>query len=150
MELPQIEKVPSIATVMTPFPFTVGVDASISEAEALMMEHDIRHIPVEDADHRLMGVVTERDIALLVDTSMPPEERAQIPVRRVFVDEPYVVDMSESLGVVTAHMASEHIGSALVVRDGRLAGIFTATDACRVLAAVLHEHHPAKGPESAA
>ena len=33
---------------------------------------------------------------------------------------------------VLLHMADEHIGCALVVKDGRLAGIFTTTDACRV------------------
>jgi hypothetical protein len=29
-------------------------------------------------------------------------------------------------------MAGEHIGSALITRHGRLVGIFTATDACRI------------------
>jgi CBS domain-containing protein len=31
-------------------------------------------------------------------------------------------------------MVDKHIGSALIVEDGKLLGIFTAMDACRVLA----------------
>ena len=34
-------------------------------------------------------------------------------------------------------MAGRHIGSALVVKGEKLAGIFTMTDACRVLADLL-------------
>jgi CBS domain-containing protein len=36
-------------------------------------------------------------------------------------------------------MAEHRLGSALVVRKGKLVGVFTVTDACRVLAGWLRE-----------
>jgi hypothetical protein len=35
---------------------------------------------------------------------------------------------------VVRHTVDKHIGSALILEDGKLLGIFTAMDACRVLA----------------
>jgi CBS domain-containing protein len=52
-------------------------------------------------------------------------------VRDAYRPQPYVVDVSTQLDVVLDHMATHHIGSALVTKRGRLVGIFTATDACR-------------------
>ena len=53
-------------------------------------------------------------------------------MRDVFVTDAYVVEGSESLDLVLEQMARKHIGSALVIRDGLLVGILTATDACRL------------------
>ena len=39
-------------------------------------------------------------------------------------------------------MAEQRMGSALVVRRGKLVGVFTVTDACRLLAAWLRERFP--------
>ena len=50
-----------ISGVMTPNPLTLPAEASVYEAALLIANRGIRHIPVCD-DHRLMGVVTERDL----------------------------------------------------------------------------------------
>ncbi len=50
-----------ISGVMTPNPLTLPAEASVYEAALLIANSGIRHIPVCD-DHRLMGVVTERDL----------------------------------------------------------------------------------------
>ena len=44
----------------------------------------------------------------------------------------------------------EHIGSALVVKGGKLAGIFTMTDACRSFGEFLRSIFPDTGKDSAA
>ena len=46
----------------------------------------------------------------------------------------YVVDLEQPLREVLRHMAERHIGAAVITAHGRLAGIFTATDACRAFA----------------
>jgi CBS domain-containing protein len=48
------------------------------------------------------------------------------------------VDVGTSLFVVASLMAEKRVGSVLVTELGRLTGIFTTTDACRVLAELLH------------
>jgi CBS domain-containing protein len=67
------------------------------------------------------------------------------------VDDCYSVDLDARLVDVLSHMANHHIGAALVTKEGRLAGIFTAADACRVFAEYLAKQFnpPTDDPEAA-
>jgi acetoin utilization protein AcuB len=116
---------------MTPFPHSVKTEDPLIRAQALMAEHEIRHLAVTEDDH-LVGVLTDRDLkrALDPDLGLPP--KAELLVRDVFVTDAYVVEGGEPLDLVLDHMATNHIGSALVTRDGLLVGILTATDSCRL------------------
>jgi acetoin utilization protein AcuB len=97
-----------------------------------MVEHQLRHLPVKDGN-KLVGLLTDRDLkrALDPDLGLPPKE--QLFVRDIYIPDAYVVDASEPLDLVLDHLASHHIGSALVTSNGRLVGIFTMVDACRIL-----------------
>ena len=121
---------------MTAFPYSVDVDDPIASARALMAQHDIRHVPVKE-DGELVGVITQRDIAVRLGLTPSADDQAALTVRQVYVPRPFVVELGAPLSEVAAEMARRHIGSALVVKKGRLAGIFTATDACRVLGMLL-------------
>ncbi|GAC1425556.1 MAG: hypothetical protein NVSMB57_16950 [Actinomycetota bacterium] len=48
---------------MTSNPVSVLPDASIEEATKVMLEHGFRHLPIIDEDHKLLGVVSMRDLA---------------------------------------------------------------------------------------
>ena len=135
---------PSMGSVMTPFPYFVTSDESLLRARTLMVEHAVRHLPVKDAD-TLVGVLTDRDIkrALDPDLGLPPKE--ELFVRDVFLRNAYVVDLHEPLDGVLDHMHQHHIGSALVTKADRLVGIFTTMDACRVFCQHLRSLFPA-GP----
>ena len=50
---------------MSPFPYSDAIDAPILEARKLMLEHHVRHSPVT-RDHELKGIITDRDIKLLL------------------------------------------------------------------------------------
>jgi CBS domain-containing protein len=139
-------RLPQILAYMTPFPYSVDVDAPLAEAHAFLRERHIRHLPVTERGE-LVGVLTDRDIKLALgpDLGSPPER--ELAVRDVFQPEAYVVDAGAPLVTVAATMAERHLGSALVTRGGKLVGIFTTTDACRALARVLREQHPDPGPD---
>ena len=51
--------------------------------------------------------------------------------------DPYVVAFNTPLSEVVAQMALRHIGSAIVTRRGKLAGILSAMDVCRIFAEYL-------------
>lgn len=140
---------PQILAYMTPFPYSVDVDAPLAEAHAFLRERHIRHLPVTERGE-LVGVLTDRDIKLALgpDLGSPPER--ELAVRDVFQPDSYVVDAGAPLESVAETMAVRHLGSALVTRADKLVGIFTATDACRALARVLREQHPDPGPDVAA
>lgn len=140
---------PQILAFMTPFPFSIDIEAPLAEAHAFLRERQIRHLPVT-RDGVLAGVLTDRDIKLALgpDLGSPPER--ELKVSDVYQPDSYVVDAGARLEDVAEAMAERHVGSALVTRGGKLVGIFTTTDACRALARVLRGQHPDGGPDHVA
>ena len=124
----------TIESVMHPFPFSIGASLTVDKAIELMQEHNIRHLPVQDAG-KLVGIITDRDInfALRIDNCEPEHLR----VRDVHTADPYAVTPDTPVYQVAAKMAHDHIGCALVVDKNNLVGIFTTVDACRLLSEVL-------------
>jgi len=125
-----VQKIPSIQTVMTPFPYSVDADAPLRMARQMMIQHEVRHLPVTRAG-RLDGVLTDRDLKRALDPSLGLPPKNELLVDDAMVHDAYVVETTESLDRVLLEMADSHIGSALVVKGAKLVGIFTATDACR-------------------
>jgi CBS domain-containing protein len=60
-----------VRDIMTASPRCLTADASVSDAIRLMLEADLACLPVVDAEGKLAGIVTQRDLI----------ERAQMPVR---------------------------------------------------------------------
>lgn len=123
------KRIPKMSEVMTPFPWSVGLNDSLLRARSIMVEHGIRHLPVTK-DGQLVGVVTDRDIHLVESVFTDVKERQALTVNDLSVVDTFSVELAEGLDVVLREMADRHIGSALVVRDQKLVGIFTVTDAC--------------------
>ncbi len=132
---------PQLTSVMTPFPYSVDLDTPLEEAMALMEEHDVRHLPVTEA-HELVGVITERDMHLLQVSSSHGGKAGDLKVKDVYITDAYVVDLAEPLDNVLMTMAAKHIGSAIITRKGKLAGVFTSTDACRCFSEYIRERFP--------
>ena len=149
MDLWKGERRPTIKLVMTPFPHSVDIDDPVTRAEEIMREHDVRHVPVEEGG-KLVGVATHRDTVRLVNPALDEHSRQRIRVRQVYTPNPYVVDLHAPLDRVLLEMAERHIGSALVVRKDKLVGIFTVTDACRVLARLVRLQFNPSGGDNAA
>jgi acetoin utilization protein AcuB len=136
-----MDHIPSIGSVMTPFPYVVQVNESVLAAKALMVQHEVRHLPVKDGN-TLLGVLTDRDLKRALDPSLGLPSDEELFVRDVFVPDAYVVDMGEPLDGVLDHLSSQHIGSVLVTKNGRLVGIFTLTDAARLFCRHLRSLFP--------
>ena len=137
---------PSLTTVMTPFPYAVSLDAPIDEAQRLIAEHDIHHLPVKDK-HDIVGIVTSRD---LISARSGKQRRRELHIKDICAKDVYVVDLREPLANVVSTMAERHIGSAIVTRQGRLAGVFTWIDACRCLETLLRASIPPADGDDAA
>ncbi len=144
-----MQRMPTVRSQMTPFPYFVEAHDSLLKARAMMVEHEIRHLPVKERGV-LVGVLTDRDLKRVLDPDlgMPPKE--ELFVQDAYVSEAYAVDGGEPLDGVLEHMATHHIGSALVTKGGRLVGILTATDACRLFCDHLRTLFPKGGGDEAA
>ncbi len=123
-------RIPQLKDVMTPFPHFVDAEQSVSSAREQMAAHGVRHLPVKDGGE-LVGIVSERDLVVAASSEV------DLPLRALCDKDLYVVDLHTRLDEVVVEMAKRRVGSALVVRDGRLAGILTATDVCRLYGELL-------------
>src|SRR5262245_38513791 len=144
-----MDHIPSIGSVMTPFPHVVQVNESVLAARALMVQHEVRHLPVKDGN-TLVGVLTDRDLKRALEPALGLSEEEELFVRDVFVPDAYVVDMGEPIDGVLEHLSSQHIGSALVTKNGRLVGIFTLTDAARLFCRHLRSLFPIQSGDDVA
>lgn len=145
-----------IGDVMTAHLHTIGEDAPLRQARAVMVAHDIHHLPVVH-EGRCVGLLSDRDVKRALDPNLglPPED--ELFVRDVCRDDVYAVTADAPLERVLREMAGRHIGSALVVESGQVRGILTTSDACRLFADFLHAAHwplhpdtPSRGAASAA
>ena len=135
-------KEPLLKTYMTPFPYSVDIEAPIGEARLKMLEHKIRHLPVT-RDNELVGVITDRDIKLILGPEFDNPNPAEVTVEEASIEDCYTVDIKTQLLPVLKHMSDHHIGSTVVTFNGRIAGIFTMVDACRAFAEHLEtQFHP--------
>ena len=138
-----LRHMPTIKLAMTTFPWSIDIEAPAEDAWATMLEHRIRHLPVTEND-ALVGIVSERDLRLALRPGVEPGE---FRVRQVCEEDAYVVSDDTPLDLVVREMAERQIGSALVQRRGKLVGILTHTDVCRVLAELLESRFPGEDDE---
>lgn len=144
-----MKRMPSVKSCMTPFPYTIEASAPLAEAQAFMRHEQIRHLPVS-RDGALVGLITDRDIKLLLGPEFEYPDASRITVGEAMLPTPYVVDLETPLVTVLDTLARRHIGSAIVTRKGKLAGVFTTTDAARAFAASLRERFGPQDGDAAA
>jgi CBS domain-containing protein len=130
-----MEKIPPVESVMTSSVLSVEIDEPVRVAEDIMTDHEVRHLAVTDSE-MLVGVLSDRDIAFMSNAG-EVDLRDRLRVRDVCSLDVYSVERDEPLDRVLNEMADRHIGSAIVTDGGRIAGVFTATDACRHFAEFL-------------
>jgi acetoin utilization protein AcuB len=124
---------PPINRYMTRQPWTLPSTASLLDALELMRTHAIRHLPIVDHG-QLVGILSERDI-LRIERFV---ELRCTRAREAMSESPFTARDEDAMDDVVRAMGAHRRGCVVVLgRDGGVDGIFTATDACRVLADVL-------------
>lgn len=125
---------PLIEDFMTLQPQAIEAHESIDTAKAMMTRFGIRHLPVT-SDGVVVGMLSERDINLAL--GIETEGVGELPVADVCSERPYTVHPETPLREVVAVMARKHFGSAIVMENAKLVGIFTTVDACRALSELI-------------
>jgi CBS domain-containing protein len=129
---------PHMLTVMTPFPYSINAEASLADAQALMDQHGFGHLPVTRNDD-IAGLLSERDLQRAHLLGHPLTAEEELKVGDICSPRPYICDVSDPLARVLEVMAEKRLDAVLVLKEGEMVGIFTAIDACRVLAETINE-----------
>ncbi len=121
--------------------FTVRPDDLVDLAASVMSWRHIRHVPVEDDDGCLVGLVSHRDLLrLFAARGFGAQAGEPVVVREIMKAEPITVAPETPTLEAIRLMREQQIGCLPVVRDGRLVGIVTAQDFL-ALSAELFEAH---------
>lgn len=118
----QVDRVKRSESGMVTDPITIRPDATLREADELCGRFRISGVPVTDATGKLLGIVTNRDMAFELD-----RERQ---VREVMTPMPLVtgkvgIDRDEAMELLRRHKIEK---LPLVDNEGRIKGLITVKD----------------------
>jgi nucleotide-binding universal stress UspA family protein len=122
---------PTVAHLMTLGPLVIEKHQSLTEASGRMEIMSVRHLPVIDGS-KLVGMLSEGDI-LRLRLLRPEASPDVLSVADAMSRDPFTVAPDALASEVARAMAERKIGAAVVVDEGRIAGIFTTSDALRAL-----------------
>lgn len=113
--------------IMKPAPITAITTMPIGEAQQLMRQHHIRHLPVV-RDGRLCGILSERDILGYRARIDRDEAWWRAPVDDVMTSPAQTAGPDDSITEAAGRLAVSKIGALPIVERGQLIGLVTATD----------------------
>jgi len=126
---------------MTADPVTITDDVSLIDAHNLLVEHDIRRLPVIDENGILVGIVTLGDIreASPSDaTSLSIWEMnyllAKLKVKKIMTPDPITIYPTYTIAQAANFMLENKVsGLPVVDPGGKLVGIITESDIFRLV-----------------
>jgi CBS domain-containing protein len=115
-----------VRDAMTANPRTIDRNRFVAEAAKIMAEEDIGSIPVVDHDQILVGMVTDRDIALrVVAEGRDPQAT---PVGEIATTQVSPAYPDESLSEALEQMAYRRVRRLPVIDNDRVVGILAQAD----------------------
>ena len=127
--------IPTIQKYMTTTPHSIGAEQPLARAHEMLREHRIRHLPVLRGG-QLVGMLTQRDLALI--ETLKDVDAHTVSVEDAMSTDLYTVAPSTPLDAVVGEMAEKKYGSAVILDNHHVVGIFTTVDACNALVDLLH------------
>lgn len=126
------EEIPTcVAEVMTRNVITTAPDHSVQEAITLVARHRFRHLLVVAEEHRLVGVISDRDLLRFMIRDPQWGEAAVAEVMRT---NPVTVSPQTPLSTAIAEMLTRRINCLPVVNaETQVLGILTSTDLLKTL-----------------
>ena len=118
----QVRQVKKFESGMVVNPVTIGPDATLADALALMKMHGISGIPVVEKSGRLVGILTNRDVRFASD---PSQKIYELMTRENLVTVKESVDQQEAKRLLHSHRIEKLL---VVDGEGRCVGLITVKD----------------------
>jgi CBS domain-containing protein len=120
----------TIREIMTANPCTIDAEKTVDYAAKMMRDEDVGLAPIVEGD-RLMGTLTDRDIAIRVVAE--GKDPGSTQVRAVASKQLVTLDPQQDLDAALRLMAKHQVRRLPVVEeDGRLVGVVAQADIARL------------------
>lgn len=129
----------TVGQFMTRDLFTVRPDDLVDLAANLMDWEHIRHVPVEDRDGNLMGILSHRSLVRLLARGASGQRQEPVAVRDIMKPEPVTVTPDTLTLDAIETMRRRGVSCLPVVEGTKLVGILTERDLIAVTAELLDE-----------
>jgi acetoin utilization protein AcuB len=135
-----------VSQSMTRKVITVSKDTSLLDAQALMQQYEIRHLPVVTGENLLVGIVSDRDIRsalpyhLVKGTAeaIEHEKFVHLKVADVMTAQPVTISPAHTLQDALLLIQKTQVGAFPVIdQENRLKGIISVRDLLRAFINVL-------------
>jgi len=133
-----------VSRTMTRKVITVDQEAGILDAQKLMTDNKVRHLPVIDNNQQLIGIVTDRDIRSALPYRFydaPPKEQDKIgkpKVKDIMTKDPISISPTHTIQDALLLIQNSKVGALPVVDDNHcLKGIISVRDLLRAFINVL-------------
>jgi CBS domain-containing protein/gamma-glutamyl:cysteine ligase YbdK (ATP-grasp superfamily) len=131
----------TVAQIMTTDLFTVRPEDLVDLAASMMDWEHIRHVPVEDDDGRLVGLVSHRALLRLVARGLRRVDDEPVAVKEIMRPDPVTVTPATTTLEAMRTMRNEGVGCLPVVEaDQKLVGIVTERDLIDVSSRLLEAY----------
>jgi CBS domain-containing protein len=123
---------------MREHPVTIDPDATLSAAQELMIENEVRRLPVVERGE-LVGIITNSDILRQIPANVEEVDDdtrlllTQRTVREVMTYSPMTINPSATIQEAAERMLEYQISGLPVVRNGKVVGIITESDIFRLV-----------------
>lgn len=118
--------------------FTVRADDIVDFAASLMDWRHVRHVPVEDDEGNLVGLVSHRALLRLVATGRFGKDK-RVTVAEIMKSDPITVSPDTSTVAAIRIMREKKVACLPVTKDGKLVGLVTEHDLIVVSSHLLEE-----------
>jgi len=130
----------TVGQFMTTDLFTVRPHDLVDLAASVMDWRHIRHVPVEDDEGRLAGLVSHRDLLRLLSHGLPPSQTGPMTVSSIMKPNPITVTAETPTLEAIEIMRRRRVGCLPVVEGDRLVGIVTSYDFLALSARLIEGH----------
>lgn len=126
-------------TLATYNPQAVAPETRLDQLQRLMETLEVRFLPVIDREHRVVGLVSRRDLARTLQaaakrtTSGKPVTIASKPVEQFMARQVLTLERAESPEVALRAMVTDGFHCVPITEDGQLVAVITSTDFLREL-----------------
>ena len=110
---------------------TIGPQATVSQAVAELVRHNIGSLPVVDEAGAMVGIFTERDV--LRGLEGRGKDFCHAPIGEVMTREVVSCAADDSVHDAMGRLSEHRIGQLPVLEDARVVGIVSIGDLVRVL-----------------
>ena len=133
---------------MTRNPVTATPEMSVADASALMKREKVHRLPVLDKEHRVVGIISEKDILYASPSpvsTLSIHEMAyllsQLTVKKLMTHDVVTITKDTTVEEAARLMVDQDLSSLPVVENEHLIGIVSKSDLFKILLELFGARH---------